>query len=398
MRTYGTQAIGIRTPIIHEGNDLPEIVVSSLLAWCGETGSKICDRDIVGVTEAVVARAQGNYATVEQIGASVRERFPSGPVGVVFPIMSRNRFSILLRGIAAGADSLVVQLSYPNDEVGNHLISAERLYESGVNPYTDVFSEADFRARFGDLKHEFTAIDYPELYRGLGAGAGARDGAEIIFANDPCEMLKYTKQVIAADIHTRTQTKRRLLACGAEKVITLDEILNSSVEGSGHNDKYGLLGSNKAGDDRVKLFPHSCDEFVAGVQELMFARTGAKVEVLVYGDGAFKDPVGKIWELADPVVSPAFTEGLSGLPNELKLKYIADTELKDKRGEEARAAMVARIREKGDNMMTKDKTEGTTPRRLCDLVGSLCDLVSGSGDKGTPVVFIRGYFDNYADN
>ncbi|MCL1847891.1 MAG: coenzyme F420-0:L-glutamate ligase [Coriobacteriia bacterium] len=400
MRAFGTQSTGIRTPIIHEGDNLAEIVVDSVLGYCAESGVTVADRDIIGVTEAVVARAQGNYATVAQIAADVRAKFATGPVGVVFPIMSRNRFSILLRGIAAGADSLVVQLSYPNDEVGNHLISAERLYESGVNPYTDVFSEADFRARFGDLRHEFTAIDYPELYRSLGGGGGGTGdtggGAEIVFANDPCEILKYTKQVIAADIHTRTQTKRRLLACGAEKVITLDEILNSSVEGSGHNDKYGLLGSNKAGEDRVKLFPHSCDEFVAEVQGLMLARTGAKVEVLVYGDGAFKDPVGKIWELADPVVSPGYTDGLIGLPNELKLKYLADNELAEKRGDEAREAIVERIRTKQLNLMGKEETEGTTPRRLTDLIGSLCDLTSGSGDKGTPVIYIKGYFDNYA--
>jgi len=391
MRTFGTQATGIRTPIIYEGDNLPEITVSSVLEYCAETGTQIRDGDIIGVTEAVVARAQGNYATVAQIAADVRSKFPSGALGVVFPILSRNRFSILLKGIAAGADKLYIQLSYPMDEVGNHLISEEKLHESGLNPYSDVLSEAEFRGHFSDIKHEFTAIDYPELYRMIG------NNAEIIFANDPGEILKYTKNVIAADIHTRAQTKRRLLSGGAEKVVGLDEILNGSVGGSGYNEKYGLLGSNKAGEDRVKLFPHSCGEFVAEVQRLILEKTGARAEVLVYGDGAFKDPAGKIWELADPVVSPAFTDGLDGLPNELKLKYLADNELAGVRGDEARAAMVERIRSKRKNLMGKDETEGTTPRRLSDLIGSLCDLVSGSGDKGTPVILVKGYFDNYAN-
>ena len=391
MRTFGTQATGIRTPIIYEGDDLVEIVVGAVLGYCEETGERICDRDIIGVTEAVVARAQGNYADTRQIGAAVRAKFPSGPVGVVFPIISRNRFSLLLKGIAAGTDRLYIQLSYPADEVGNHIISDELMFESGVNPYTDVFSEKEFRARFSEIRHEFTGIDYIELYRSIGGGA------EIILANDPCEILKYTKTVIAADIHTREKTKARLLACGAETVVGLDEILNESMDGSGYNDRYGLLGSNKAGADRVKLFPHSCDLFVKRVREQIFEKTGAAVEVLVYGDGAFKDPVGKIWELADPVVSPAFTDGLNGLPNELKLKYLADNELAGKRGGEAREAMIERIRSKDKNLMGKDETEGTTPRRLTDLIGSLCDLISGSGDKGTPVVLIKGYFDNYAN-
>ena len=390
MRTFGTQATGIRAPIIHEGDDLPAITVDSVMGYCEETGAKINDGDIIGVTEAVVARAQGNYATVGQIAADVRTKFPKGAVGVVFPILSRNRFSILLRGMAAGADKLYIQLSYPMDEVGNHHIDAERVFEEGVNPYTDVFTGKEFRERFKDTKHRFTDIDYIELYREIGGGA------EIILANDPCEILKYTKNVIAADIHTRAQTKRKLLANGAEKVCCLDEILSGSVEGSGYNDEYGLLGSNKAGEDRVKLFPHSCEKFVADVQRLMKEKTGANVEVLIYGDGAFKDPVGKIWELADPVVSPAFTEGLNGLPNELKLKYLADNELAEKRGAEAQAAIRERIRNKAKNLAGRDETEGTTPRRLTDLIGSLCDLVSGSGDKGTPVILIKGYFDNYA--
>ena len=389
MRTVGTEALGIRAPIIQPGDDLPEIVVESLLAYCKEAETTLRDRDIVGVTEAVVARAQRNYATTEQIAADVRAKFPKGAVGIVFPILSRNRFSILLRGIAQGVEKLYIQLGYPADEVGNHLVSPDRVYEAGVNPYTDVFTEAEFRARFGEIRHEFTGIDYLELYRDMG-------NVEIILANDPCEILKYTKQVIAGDIHTRANTKRRLLAGGAERVITLADILCEPVDGSGYNAEYGLLGSNKADENRVKLFPHSCEEFVAALQQRLFERTSAKVEVLIYGDGAFKDPVGKIWELADPVVSPAFTEGLSGLPNELKLKYIADKELGDKRGEEARAAMVERIAAKDKNLMGKDETEGTTPRRVVDLVGSLCDLLSGSGDKGTPIILIRGYFDNYA--
>ena len=390
MRTFGTQATGIRTPIIYEGDDLAKIVVDSVIEYGEETGMKIQDADIVGVTEAVVARAQGNYATVEQIAAAVRETFPSGAVGIVFPIMSRNRFSILLKGIAAGVDKLYIQLSYPMDEVGNHIVDEDQIHEAGVNPYTDVFGEQGFREKFKDVKHRFTAVDYIELYRELGGDA------VILLANDPCEILKHTNKVIAADIHTREHTKERLLKAGAEKVCSLDEILRESKDGSGYNDKYGLLGSNKAGGDRVKLFPHSCEEFVEEVQALMKEKTGADIEVLVYGDGAFKDPVGKIWELADPVVSPAFTEGLSGLPNELKLKYIADNELADKRGEEAREAIRERIRNKALNLMGKDETEGTTPRRLTDLIGSLCDLVSGSGDKGTPVILIKGYFDNYA--
>jgi hypothetical protein len=391
MRTYGTQAIGIRTPIIREGDDLPKIVAESLLAYCGETGSKLCDHDVVGVTEAVIARAQGNYATVGQIAADVRNMFPAGPVGVVFPILSRNRFSIVLKGIAAGADSLVILLSYPADEVGNRLVEPEKIYGSGVNPYTDVLDESAFRAKFGEVKHRFTGIDYLELYRLLG------NGAKIIMANDPAEILNFTKNVIAADIHTRGQTKRRLISGGADKVIGLDDLLNRSVDGSGYNPDYGLLGHNKAEEERVKLFPHSCQQFVDKTKQLIYELSGANVEVLAYGDGAFKDPVGGIWELADPVVSPAFTAGLHGLPNELKLKYIADNEFGDKQGEEARLAVVDRIRKKKKQLMGKDESEGTTPRYLTDLIGTLCDLTSGSGDKGTPVVLVKGYFDNYAN-
>jgi len=390
MRTFGTQATGIRTPIIYEGDNLPEIVANSIVAYSEETGMKICDLDIVGVTEAVVARAQGNYATVEQIATDVKNKVGSGAVGIVFPILSRNRFSILLKAISMGVDKLYIQLSYPCDEVGNHLIDPEKLFDSGINPFSKVFTEEEFRKTFGEIKHGFTGIDYIELYRELG------NKAEIIIANDPCEILKHTKKVIAADIHTRKQTKKRLLDAGAEAVFGLDDFLNKSVDGSGYNEDYGLMGSNKASDERVKLFPHSCEEFVLDTQKILFEKTGAKVEVLVYGDGAFKDPVGKIWELADPVVSPAYTDGLVGLPNELKLKYIADNEFSEIRGEEARIAMAERIRNKHKNLMGKDETEGTTPRRLTDLIGSLCDLTSGSGDKGTPVIFIKGYFDNYS--
>jgi hypothetical protein len=297
---------------------------------------------------------------------------------------------MLLKGIATAVNQVYIQLSYPTDEVGNHIISSEQLYEAGINSYKEVFSEQEFRTYFQDLKHKFTAIDYLELYRNLG------NQAKIILANDPCEILKHTKNVIVANIHDRVQTKRRLLSSGAETVFGLDEILAKSVNNSGYNENYGLLGSNKASEDRVKLFPHSCDAFVAKVQKLIFEKTGAKVEVLVYGDGAFKDPVGKIWELADPVVSPAFTDGLRGLPNEIKLKYVADNEFADKRGKEAQVAIVERIRHKQKNLMGKEETEGTTPRRLTDLIGSLCDLVSGSGDKGTPIILVKGYFDNYA--
>ena len=391
MRTFGTQATGIRTPIISEGDNLPEIIVDSVMKYCEESGASIRDTDIIGVTEAVVARAQGNYATVEQIAADIRQKFPSGAVGIVFPILSRNRFSVLLKGFSAGADKLYIQLSYPSDEVGNRIISCNQIHKAGINPYTDSFTEQEFRTQFGDLKHEFTAIDYLELYKNTG------NNTELILSNDPRKILKHTKNVIAADIHSRDETKRRLLEGGAKTVYSLDEILNKSVNGSGYNEKYGLLGSNKATEDKVKLFPRSCEEFVLEVQKLFLDRTGAKVEVLIYGDGAFKDPVGKIWELADPVVSPAFTSGLSGIPNELKLKYIADNELASKRGPDAREAMIQRIRGKQLNLMGKAEAEGTTPRRLSDLIGSLCDLISGSGDKGTPVILIKGYFDNYAN-
>jgi hypothetical protein len=390
LRTFGTQAIGIRAPIIYEGDNLPEIVVNCIIEYTKESGSSICDRDIVAVTEAVVARAQGNYASLSQIATDVKNKISSGTIGIVFPILSRNRFSLLLKSIALAVDHIYIQLSYPTDEVGNHIVSAEQLYDVGINPYTDVFSEQEFRTHFQNLKHKFTEVDYLELYRNLG------NQAKIILANDPCEILKYTKTVIVANVHDRAQTKRRVLLNGAEKVFGLEDFLTKSVNNSGYNEEFGLLGSNKASEDKVKLFPHTCNVFVEKVQKLLFEKTGAKVEVLLYGDGAFKDPVGKIWELADPVVSPAFTDGLLGLPNELKLKYIADSEFADKRKEEAQVAIINRIRDKQKNLVGKEESEGTTPRRIVDLIGSLCDLVSGSGDKGTPIVLIKGYFDNYA--
>jgi len=390
MRTYGTRAAAVRTPIIRQGDDLAGIVVSSVLAYCAESGEGLRPRDIIGVTEAVVARAQGNYATVGQIAADVRAKFPDGTAGIVFPMQSRNRFAVQLACIAAGLSKVYIQLSYPSDEVGNHFFEPERLYDAGINPYRDVFDEQSFRAAFGDITHKFTGIDYIELYRSL-------SGGEIILANDPAEILKYTKNVIAADIHTRHLTKKRLKDAGAEVLYGLDDILTESVDGSGYNPQYGLLGSNKSTDDKLKLFPHSCDVFVREVQSRILEQTGVGVEVLVYGDGAFKDPVGKIWEMADPVVSPAYTDGLDGLPNEIKLKYLADSVFADKKGEEARAALIDRIRHKGGSLVGKEEALGTTPRYLSDLVGSLCDLMSGSGDKGTPVILVRGYFDNYAD-
>jgi len=394
MRTYGTQAIGIRMPIIHEGDNLIDIVTANVLAYAKESGQPLCNGDVVGITEAIVARAQGNIATTAQIAKAVRAKFPSGSVGVVFPILSRNRFAILLKGIAAGAEKLYIQLSYPADEVGNHLISVNKIFDTGVNPYKDVFDEPAFRTKFGASTHEFTGVDYISLYRELGTCGNIP--AEIIIANDPCEMLKYTKNIIAADIHTREQTKKRLKDNGGDVVIGLDDLLTESMDGSGFNPDYGLLGSNKATEERVKLFPHSCQPFVTAVQRKLREQSGADVEVMIYGDGAFKDPVGKIWELADPVVSPAFTPGLAGLTNEIKLKYLADNEFANMRGEEAATAIAERIRGKGNTLVGKDESLGTTPRYITDFIGTLCDLVSGSGDKGTPVVLIRGYFDNYA--
>jgi len=391
MRMTGTTVRGIRMPLIRQGDDLAQIVVEEVVRAAKEEGFEFHDKDVIGVTEAVVARAQGNYATLQQIAADVRRKFPSGEVGVLFPIMSRNRFSMLLKGIAMGADRVVVMLSYPGDEVGNHLLTLDAVEESGVNPYTDVLTEDQFRAKFGECRHTFTNVDYIEFYKSLG------DNIEVVFGNSPKMILNFVQDVIAADVHTRHRSVRKLREAGARTVLTLCDILNESVDGSGFNPEYGLLGSNKATEESVKLFPKDCAEFVERVSAGMKEATGKNVEVMIYGDGAFKDPVGGIWELADPVVSPAYTAGLEGLPNELKLKYIADNQLQGLSAEEADRILVEKIREhraSGTNIGMQ--SQGTTPRRLTDLLGSLCDLTSGSGDKGTPVILIQGYFDNYA--
>lgn len=392
-RMVGTISRGVRAPIIRSGDDLVQIVTNSILEASKEDGFEIRDRDIIAMTEAIVARAQGNYATTDDIANDVRAKFGGETVGVIFPILSRNRFSVCLRGMAKGAKKIVLMLSYPSDEVGNHLISLDELDEKGINPYTDVLDKERYRELFGYSKHRFTGVDYVEYYEQLVREAGAE--VEVIFANDPRAILKYTKNVLNCDIHTRARTKRLLKAAGAEIVYGMDEIMNAPVNGSGYNENYGLLGSNKANEEQVKLFPRDCQALVEDIQALMLSKTGKHVEVMVYGDGAFKDPVGKIWELADPVVSPAYTSGLEGTPNELKLKYLADNDFAGLKGEELKQAIKQKIQEKDDNLVGNMISEGTTPRRLTDLIGSLCDLTSGSGDKGTPIVFIQGYFDNY---
>ena len=393
MRMIGTTSRGLRAPIIRQGDDLVKIVVDTVLEASKDDGFKVRDKDIVAMTEAIVARAQGNYATVKDIATDIRAKFPDGTIGVILPILSRNRFSICLRGIAMGAKKVIIMLSYPSDEVGNHLVSLDRLDEAGVNPYSDVLTEERYRELFGYEKHRFTGVDYVEFYRNLVEEAGAE--CEIIFANDPRAILTYTDCILACDIHTRHRTKRILKAAGAKTVYGLDDILSKSINGSGFNKDYGLLGSNKATEDTVKLFPKDCQTFVDAIQTELFKATGKRVEVMVYGDGAFKDPVGKIWELADPVVSPAYTIGLEGTPNELKLKYLADNDFADLSGEALRQAIKEKIKDKDDNLVGNMASEGTTPRQLTDLIGSLCDLTSGSGDKGTPIVYIQGYFDNY---
>ncbi len=392
MRRIGTRVFGIRTPIIRKGDDLAAIVVDVLDGIRKNENIELNDGDVVGVTEAVLARSQGNYATVDQIAAAVRAKFPSGPVGVVFPILSRNRFAMLLKGIARGLDRAIVQLSYPADEVGNELVSRDAVEDRDVNPWTREMEEEEFRSLFGkNTRHRFTGIDYIAYYKSLG------DNIEVFLANDPRAILKKTKNVIVADIHTRRRTQKRLRDAGAETVVALDEILTSSVDGSGYNEQYGLLGSNKAGEEMVKLFPRACGEFVESLSRALREKTGKRIEVMVYGDGGFHDPVGGIWELADPVISPAYTPGLSGTPNELKLKYIADNQYGHLSVEEQQSAVVDAIRHKGgDSLVGNMASEGTTPRQLTDLLGSLCDLTSGSGDKGTPVVLVQGYFDNYA--
>ena len=393
-RMVGTVSMGIRAPIIRSGDDLVEIVTNSVLEAAREGALTVRDRDVICMTEAIVARAQGNYASVDDIAADVRAKLGGETVGVIFPILSRNRFAICLRGIAKGAKKIVLMLSYPSDEVGNHLIDVDAMDEKGVDPYKDVLTLEQYRALFGYTTHPFTGVDYVDYYSNLIRECGAE--VEVLFANDPRAILPYTKTVLACDIHTRARTKRRLLAAGAEKVFCLDEILNAPVGGSGYNAKYGLLGSNKSTEDKVKLFPREeCQQLVEDVQARILKETGRHVEVMVYGDGAFKDPVGKIWELADPVVSPAYTAGLEGTPNELKLKYLADNDFADLSGEALRDAIKGEIKKKDGSLVGKMAAQGTTPRRLTDLIGSLCDLTSGSGDKGTPIVYIQGYFDNY---
>ncbi len=393
-RMVGTVSRGVRAPIIRAGDDLAQIVTESVLTAAREEGYEIRDRDIVAMTEAIVARAQGNYASVDDIAADVSAKFgKDSTVGVIFPILSRNRFAICLRGIAKGVKKVVLMLSYPSDEVGNHLVSLDAIDEKGVNPYSDVLDLAKYRELFGFEKHRFTGVDYVEYYESLIRESGAE--AEIVFANDARAVLPYTKNVINCDIHTRARTKRILRAAGAELVFGLDEILSAPVNGSGYNASYGLLGSNKATEDQVKLFPRDCQPLVDKIQANILNATGKHVEVMVYGDGAFKDPIGKIWELADPVVSPAYTAGLEGTPNELKLKYLADNDFADLSGEALKEAIKEKIHTKDTDLFGQMASEGTTPRRLTDLIGSLCDLTSGSGDKGTPIVYIQGYFDNY---
>ncbi len=392
-RMFGTVSRGVRAPIIRNGDNIVEIVIASVLEASKVEGVAFHDKDIVAMTEAVVARAQGNYATVEDIATDIKNKFGGDTVGVIFPILSRNRFAICLRGIAKGVKKVVLMLSYPSDEVGNHLVSLDAVDEKGVNPYCDVLTLEQYRELFGYEKHTFTGVDYVAYYESLIRECGAE--AEIIFANNAKAILPYTKNVLCCDIHTRARTKRILKAAGAEIVLGLDEIMNAPVNGSGFNAEYGLLGSNKATEDQVKLFPRDCQPVVDAIQQKLFEETGKHVEVMVYGDGAFKDPVGKIWELADPVVAPAYTKGLEGTPNELKLKYLADNDFSDLEGEELKAAIKAKIHEKDDNLVGQMVSEGTTPRRLTDLIGSLCDLTSGSGDKGTPIIWIQGYFDNY---
>lgn len=395
-RMIGTVSRGVRAPIIREGDDLAQIVVDSVLAAAESAPFTIEDRDVIAVTEAVVARAQGNYASVQNIAADVKNKLGGGTVGVIFPILSRNRFAICLKGIAMGCKKVVLMLSYPSDEVGNHLIDLDEMDEKGVNPWTDVLAEEKYRELFGYKTHVFTGVDYVDYYKKLIESTGAE--AEVIFANDPRAILEYSKNVLACDIHTRARTKRLLKKAGAEVVCTLDDIMTASIDGSGYNDRFGLLGSNKATEESVKLFPIHCDEMVSKIHQMMALKTGKNVEVMIYGDGAFKDPVGKIWELADPVVSPAYTAGLEGTPNEVKLKYLADNDFADLKGDELKEAIKGYIHEKDEKAQSLKGTmvtQGTTPRRLTDLIGSLADLTSGSGDKGTPIIYIQGYFDNY---
>ena len=392
-RMFGTVVRGVRAPIIREGDDLAAIVADTVVAALQRENIPIGEKDVVAVTEAVVARAQGNYATVDQIAADGRRKRGGETIGVVFPILSRNRFSILLRGFARGAKKIVLLLSYPSDEVGNHLVSQEALDKAGVDPYRDTLTREQFREKFGTVLHPFTGVDYIDFYTSIIEGEGAQ--CQVLLSNDPTAILAHTKNVLTCDIHTRQRTKAILRAAGAERLAGMDDILSAPVEGSGYNPDYGLLGSNKATEERVKLFPRDCQAFALAVQEKIRAATGRTVEAMVYGDGAFKDPVGKIWELADPVVSPGFTDGLTGQPNEVKLKYLADNNFAHLTGEALQEAIKEYIRQKDGDLTGRMESQGTTPRRLTDLIGSLCDLTSGSGDKGTPIVYIQGYFDNY---
>lgn len=393
-RVVGTVVRGLRCPIINEGDCIEDIVVDSVLKASEVEGFKINDKDVVTVTESVVARAQGNYATIDQIAKDVNSKFGDDTIGVTFPILSRNRFAICLRGIAKGAaKKIVLMLSYPSDEVGNHLVDIDMLDEKGINPWSDVLTEKQFRDCFGEVKHTFTGVDYVEYYKSLVEEYGVE--CEVIFSNNPKTILNYTKSVLTCDIHTRFRTKKILKNHGGEKIYSLDNILSESIDGGGFNESYGLLGSNKSTENTVKLFPRNCQPVVDTIQAKLKEKTGKNVEVMIYGDGAFKDPVGKIWELADPVVSPAYTAGLEGTPNEVKLKYLADNDFAHLKGEELKKAISEYIKNKEDNLVGSMASQGTTPRRLTDLIGSLSDLTSGSGDKGTPIIFIQGYFDNY---
>ena len=394
-RNVGTTSRGIRCPIIREGDDLAKIVVDSVITASETDGFSFNNRDVIAITESVVARAQGNYASIDAIAKDVKNKLGGETIGVIFPILSRNRFAICLRGIAMGAKKIVLMLSYPSDEVGNELVSLDQLDAAKVNPFSDVLSLEKYRELFGENLHPFTGVDYVKYYSDLITACGA--AVEVVFANDCRTILNYTKNVLHCDIHSRARTKRLLLAAGAERVCGLDEILTSSIDGNGYNERFGLLGSNKSTEDKVKLFPRDCSDLVMDIQKQMLDRTGKFVEVMVYGDGAFKDPVGKIWELADPSVSAAHTPGLEGTPNELKLKYLADNDFAALSGEELKAAIEDAIRSKDGNLVGNMASQGTTPRRLTDLIGSLCDLTSGSGDKGTPIVLVQGYFDNYTN-
>ncbi len=394
-RLIGTVSRGIRGPIVHEGDNLSDIVVESVTKALESENIQIREKDIIAVTESILGRAQGNYATIDNIATDIKNKTGGETLGVIFPILSRNRFSIILRGIAKGVKKVVLMLSYPSDEVGNHLVSMDLIDEKGVNPYSDVLTEKEWREKFGVILHPFTGVDYIQFYKDIITDAGAE--VEIIFGNKATDILSYTKNVLTCDIHTRARSKRLLKANGAKVVLGLDDIMTESINGSGYNANYGLLGANKATEDKIKLFPIKCNEFVLEVQQKMFEKTGKKVEVMIYGDGAFKDPMGKIWELADPVVSPGYTDGLKGKPNEIKLKYLADNDFADLKGEELEKAVNDYIKNKGNDLTGDMSSQGTTPRQLTDLIGSLCDLTSGSGDKGTPFIYIQGYFDNYTD-